>query len=592
MIAADSIPESDIIQALLQAKRTMRLLSDCNAVLIRSVDESEMLKQICQLVVDVGGYRLVWIGYAEQDAGKRVVPVAHSGATPEYIKHLNITWADTERGRGPTGKAIRSGQTQIARDILLDPHFTPWRANAMLHGLFSSIALPLQENGQIFGALNIYAQDTSSFDREEVLLLEELTGNLAHGISVARLRTAHRKVVDQRRKQERLCRAIVEQSADGIAITRLDGTILTVNPASCRITGYSEEELRQRTLCDLATPDTQPLLLSLAANNQSGSRELDMVRKDGSRFPAEMRAYPITLPDEQGEEQAVLGVIVDITQRRQEILEKHLLQQQATQNAHLATVGVMAAGIVHEVNNPNHAISFNSHLLANAWKDVAIILHEYYQEHGEFSLGGLPYSEMRDTVPSLIDGIIEYSARINNIIKNMQYVSRKEQAAVVERVDLLEVCSRACTLLKNQISQRTRHFTTALPDSVPAVWGNSQQLEQVLVNVIMNALQALTDMEQAVQLQLLTKAEGDRIWITVRDEGVGIATEHLPRLTKPFFSTKLAEGGSGLGLFISNRIVESHGGEMHFVSKPKEGTCVTIRLPIMEESAVSQPLPE
>ncbi|MEO5354980.1 MAG: PAS domain S-box protein [Magnetococcus sp. XQGC-1] len=572
----------DTIQAMIRAKRTLRLLSDCNSALIRSSDEPELLDKICRLIVDVGGYRLVWIGYAEQDAQKRVVPASQYGFSPDYIKNLHITWADGERGQGPTGRAIRSGQTQVARDIFQDPKFLPWRASAMVHGLFSSIALPLQEAGHAFGALNIYAQEANAFDQEEILLLEELAGNLAYGISVLRLRKAHHQALEAHRKQERLCRAIVEQAADGITIARLDGTILVANPASCQLTGYSAEELCQRTLFDLVPPNTQPVLLPLAAKNQSGTRELDVVRKDGSCFPAELRAYPITLPDGQSEERAVLGVIVDITQRREHEAEKTFLQQQALRNARLATVGVMAAGLVHEVNNPNNAILFNSNLLANAWKDVAIILNEYYQKHGDFSLGGLPFTEMGQTIPTLIDGIAESATRIKSIINNMKCIARKEQVEISAPLDLVQVLHGAAGLLKHQISQRTDHFVLTLPESAPLVWGNRQQLEQVFVNLLMNALQSLENTDKAVRVHLSGSAEWDWVVVTIQDEGCGIAEAHLPRLTEPFFSTKLAEGGSGLGLFISSGIIENHGGELQFSSHPGRGTTVRVQLRVMD----------
>lgn len=574
------------IQALLRSKRTLRLLADCSAAIVRSVTEPELLETICPLIVEIGGYRLVWIGYAQQDAQKRVLPMAQAGCSVDYIKQLNVTWSETERGQGPTGRAIRSGQTQIARNILQDQNFVPWRANAMTHGLFSSIALPLMEGDKTFAALNIYAHESDAFEEEEILLLEELAANLAYGISVLRLRREHHEALKERRKQERLCRAVVEQSADGIMITRLDGSILAANPASCLMTGYSEEALCRRSLCDLVPPGTQPVLLPLAAQNRSGSRELDMVRQDGSCFAAEMRVYPIILPDGQGEERAVLGVIEDISKRRQDEAEKHALQQQALQNAHLATVGVMAAGIVHEVNNPNNAIMFNATLLANAWKDVDIILNEYYQRNGDFSLGGLHFTEMRPLIPSLIDGITEHSERIKNIINNMQYIARNEQVAVAERLNLIELLKDTAGLLKNQIRQRTKQCIWELPETIPTVWGNRQQLEQVMINVILNALHALTDLDKAIYVALSATPESDAVLITVRDEGIGIAEAHLQRLTEPFFSTKLSEGGSGLGLFISNRIVENHGGEMQFFSREGEGTTVSIRLPVMEGDVI------
>ena len=578
-----ALPASDTMEALIRAKRTLRLLSDCNSALVRSTDEPELLAKICQLIVEVGGYRLVWIGYAQHNPGKTVLPMAQAGFSVDYMNQLNITWSDKERGRGPTGTAIRSGETQIIRDIFNEPRFSPWQANALAHGFASSIALPLKETDATFGALNIYAQSADAFDVEEIQLLEELAGNLSYGIAAFHLREERNRALEEVRKRDHICRAIVEQSAEGISIASFDGSILMSNPACVKMTGYTEEELCKRTIHDLVVSDTQSMLFSLTTENKSGVWEVEILRKNGSRFPAEVHAYPILLSSAKGEDRAILGVVTDITQRKQSELEKNFLQQQSLYNARLASVGMMAAGIVHEVNNPNNAILFNSNLLANAWKDIEIILHGYYWEHGDFSLGGLPFTEMSKVLPALIDGITEHSLRIQNIIHNMQYISRMGQGEIEEKLNLEEVLGKAVSLLKNQISQRTHHLTLEIPNPLPPVRGNRQQLEQVFINIITNALQSLPDTEKAVYVRL-TQTDGQtKILAAICDEGQGIAEEYQPRLTEPFFSTKLAEGGSGLGLFISNRIIENHGGEMSFFSKIGEGTTVHILLPVAED---------
>lgn len=579
------------MNALIRAKRTLRLLSDCNAALVHSDDEPELLAKVCQLIVDVGGYRLVWIGYAQHDADKSVLPVAQFGFSQTYIQGLNITWSDSERGQGPTGLAFRSGQTQIARNILQDPRFLPWRVNALAHGFSSSIALPLKRSGHTFGALNIYAQDADAFDLEEIQLLEELADNVAYGVSAFQLREERNNALHEARKRDRIYRAVVEQSVEGISIARFDGSILMTNPACVKMTGYSEEELCRLKIHNLVLSNTKPMLYSLVTENKSGIWELEILRKDGSQFSAEVHAYPIALSNVEGEERAILGIVTDITKRKRDEAEKNFLQKQALHNARLASVGVMAAGIVHEVNNPNNAILFNSNLLANAWKDIEIILYEYYWENGDFSLGGLPFTEMCQVLPTLIDGIAEHSARIQNIINNMRYISREGQGGMTSNLDLANILEMAVSLLKNQISQRTNHLTLKTDDLLPQIRGNRQQLEQVFINIITNALQSLTDTEQAVHVMVTAMPGLDSLLVTVCDEGIGIVEKHLRRLTEPFFSTKLAEGGSGLGLFISNKIIENHGGEITFDSKPGNGTTVSIRLPVADDRAAPPLLP-
>ena len=132
-----------------------------------------------------------WVGYAEHDNEKRVRPVAQAGYEDGYLETLNITWADSERGRGPTGTAVRTGEPSIGRNLLTDPNFEPWRAEALKRGYASSICLPLIADGQIFGALTMYAVDPDAFDMKEVELLKELADDIAYSISALRLRAEH-----------------------------------------------------------------------------------------------------------------------------------------------------------------------------------------------------------------------------------------------------------------------------------------------------------------------------------------------------------------------------------------------------------------
>jgi len=169
-------------ERLRRVNRAHRALTTCNQALVRATDESVLLRQICQIIVEEAGYRLCWVGYAEQDAARTVRPIAQAGFDEGYLKAADITWADTERGRGPTGTCIRTGEIQIAKNIATDPRLAPWRADALRRGYASSIAIPLVAAGQPFGALTIYSPEIEAFGDEEVRLLTELAGDLGYGI--------------------------------------------------------------------------------------------------------------------------------------------------------------------------------------------------------------------------------------------------------------------------------------------------------------------------------------------------------------------------------------------------------------------------
>ncbi len=166
-------------EALRMANRALRMLWKCSRALLRAKDESELLSDVCRIVVEEGGYRLAWAGFAEDDPGKSVRPVAQFGLEEGNLETLALTWEDTARGRGPTGTAIRTGAPVVARDIHTDPSFEPWRAEALRRGYASSVSLPF---GGRLGALNIYSPAPDAFSPEDVLLLSELADMLAYGI--------------------------------------------------------------------------------------------------------------------------------------------------------------------------------------------------------------------------------------------------------------------------------------------------------------------------------------------------------------------------------------------------------------------------
>ena len=172
-----------------RATRALRLVSDCNVALLHAEDESGLLTRICRLVCERGGYRMAWVGYAEQDEACSVTPVGEWGFDAGYLQGIRISWSDaTDLGRGPTGTAIRTASTQVNQSYLTNPKMVPWREAAQERGYQSSIALPLVSSGQMLGALTIYASQPDAFIPDEVKLLEELAGNLAFGIASLRER--------------------------------------------------------------------------------------------------------------------------------------------------------------------------------------------------------------------------------------------------------------------------------------------------------------------------------------------------------------------------------------------------------------------
>ena len=173
-------------QQLARSNRALRVLSAANRAVVRATDEKALLDAMCQQIVEVGGYRLAWVGYARDDEARSVHPAAHAGTGMSYLDRIDITWADREQGRGPVGTAIREGRPVVVRHIQTDPAFGPWREEALRHGFASVIALPVRDREGVVGSLNIHSSEPDAFDAEELALLEEMASNLGHGIASLR----------------------------------------------------------------------------------------------------------------------------------------------------------------------------------------------------------------------------------------------------------------------------------------------------------------------------------------------------------------------------------------------------------------------
>jgi PAS domain S-box-containing protein len=199
----DMTERKRVEQQLRRVNRAHRALSTCNEALVRATDESALLRQICRIIVEEAGYRLCWVGYAEGDAARTVRPAAQAGFDEGYLEAAQITWADSERGRGPTGTCIRTGEIQIAKNIATDPRLAPWRADALRRGYASSIAIPLVDGGRPFGALTIYSSETEVFEGEEVRLLTELAGDLGYGIVSLRTQAERKRAEVEEAARER-----------------------------------------------------------------------------------------------------------------------------------------------------------------------------------------------------------------------------------------------------------------------------------------------------------------------------------------------------------------------------------------------------
>jgi PAS domain S-box-containing protein len=197
---------------LQRLNRTLQAISRSHRALLHAEEEAELLAEVCRIVVEDCGHALAWIGFAQDDPGRTVRVAAHAGDDQGYLGTLDLSWADTERGHGPAGSALRDGRVAFCRDLDSDPRFAPWREEARKWGFTAALAIPLLEVGQAFGVLTIFSREQDRFSPAEVELLGDLAEDLAFGIRTLRLRADHARSEAELRDRENLLRTVAENT--------------------------------------------------------------------------------------------------------------------------------------------------------------------------------------------------------------------------------------------------------------------------------------------------------------------------------------------------------------------------------------------
>jgi len=268
----------------------------------------------------------------------------------------------------------------------------------------------------------------------------------------------------------------------------------------------------------------------------------------------------------------------DITNRIR--LEEQALEIQARliQANRMTSLGTMVSSVAHEINNPNNFLLMNAGIIKRAWDDIAPVIEEHYQKNGDFAVAQSVWSDARRFLPDAIEGIQQGAVRISDIVGNLKAYGREDRFKADSVADVNAVVQLSVSILSHLISSSTRRFSLELAEGVPLARGSARQLEQVVINLIQNALMALPDQAHGVHVSTGVDQGSGHVLIRVSDEGSGIAPEIAARIMEPFFTTRLEKGGTGLGLAISSTIVKEHGGTIEFSSGPDTGTTFTVRL--------------
>ena len=455
-----------------------------------------------------------------------------------------------------SGRAIRDSVTIICNDANVPEAYGPSRIAANVE---RTLVAPLFVNSGAIGALAVMNRDVE-FTNEDAVVLQRLADQVAVAVTNARLYEEaqaaadryRRAVEDERRaraaaaKSEERYTRLVESASDGIFTVHPDGTMMAVNRSMERASGRRRDQLIGLPLVEMIDPRDRTACVQALTDTFNGAR-----RRVELRYPTpagETRFCSATLTPivEHDSVLAALGIVRDVTEERR--LTDQLIQQEK-----LAAVGQLVSGVAHELNNPLASVMAFAQLLLAAPDDAR-------------------------PDKSSIEAISQEAKRAAKIVSNLLTFARQHQP---ERTvtDLGQVIEDTLELRRYALRLAHVDVETLIADDLPVTWADPFQLQQVMLNLLTNAEQALQSWEGDRRILISAERAAGMLHVSVSDSGPGIAPELLSRIFNPFFTTKPVGEGTGLGLSISDGIVREHGGRIRVESRPGNGTRFTIELP-------------
>lgn len=564
---ARDITESKLANiALANTNRALQMLSLCSMAMNRFEDEIALLEEVCRIAVEVGGYRMAWIGYLQDDEGQSIKPIAHAGHVDGYLDEIELSMRpDHFTGQGPAGQALRSGMPQQSRDIGQAENFFYWSKEALQRGYRSALFLPLLDEQRSFGVLGLYSTDVQYFVDEEIRLFQEFAGNLSFGITSLRVRLERRR--DQALARQAAAKlkeqaSLLDRAQDAIMVHNLDLTIRFWNKSAERLYGWTAEDVLGKTMVEFMY--REPQILQGAMSQTLGRQgdwtgELEQVARDGSTVLIEARWTVVR--DEQGQINGVLCINTDIGERkraREEILQLNSTLearvQQRTAQLEFANkqLEAFAYSVSHDLRSPLGAVDGFSDLLLRSLEKASDDSQAERRRHylGRIRAGVSQMGELIDAMLSLAQ------------------VSRS--SLLWESVDLSSIAN---ALLQGYRERDPARKTLLQVEPGLQAQGDPRLLKQVLDNLLGNAWKfsgkrPRTEIEFGHQ----TGAHGETIYF-VRDNGAGFDMAYAEKLFGAFQRLhSLTEfAGTGIGLASVHRIIARHGGRVWAHSETGQG---------------------
>ena len=381
---------------------------------------------------------------------------------------------------------------------------------------------------------------------------------------------AERKLFDNQKKLV----AVFDGISDPLLLVNKDFEIDTMNKKAVTYYGIKDIQSYQGKKCHaLFGGDSNPCE-GCQIPSTSQKDQPTFFERPGIFDPQKTEkvvTYPIL--NDNGELEYILIRISDITERK--IFESHLVQSEK-----MTSLGILISSITHEINNPNSFIIFNIPILREYIESLVPIIDKYADEHPDFEICNMQYTDFRKDIVTILDNVEHGSIRINDFVSYLKDFTQLQDSVKEEWIDLNKVIDNAISIVRAQLTQRVKQFNKNIPDNLPQIWSDSKALEQILINLLVNASEASEDKDLTVQLNVQVNSD----WLShtvleVKDNGGGINQEAIKKIFEPFYTTKSRAKGTGLGLYVCRGLVERLNGKLEVDSLPGKGTTFRLALP-------------
>jgi two-component system, NtrC family, sensor kinase len=536
---ATSLEEEVSLQtsAVQERARQLETLYLISATASRELDLGKVLDSTLPLVIDVIGAMGAEV-YLVQDDGDLTWAASHG------LAERFVAASQTQRlrvGEGLIGRVLTTQSPRLVEDLSREPLFLH-REAALASGYQALLCVPLLAHTRPIGTIQLYGGTAHRWSPEILPLVQATAEQLAVAIANAHL---HQSV----KASEAEYRSLVENTPRLMFRLDLDGRCVFVNQAVQAMLGWSSQAVVSAArLSDiLGHPDDWPeaaLAQALAGEIVQGV-ECRLRHRD-----ATWRWYQLTVyPWQRGDERilGVEGVAEDITERRR-------LAQEMARSERLALAGQLASGLAHEIGTPLNVIAGTA----------------------EYLLGDLPEDDPRRADLEIIG---QEAHRVADLVRRLLGLVR-ERGEARTQVEVHDLLDHALRLLEYRLQKGNITVVKRYDPNLPPVWGVGQELEQVVLNLLVNAWHA---MPEGGTITMTTLRQGIQARIDIADTGCGIPEAHLEQVFEPFFTTKPAEQGTGLGLAVAYQLIAGHGGHIDITSQVNQGTTVTVTLPLAEE---------